>query len=42
MYQKKKKYCEEKYAYLVLIEVKENRHYVVIKKSNTFMYDHTL
>ena len=26
----------------MLIEVKENRHYVVIKKLNTFMYDHTL
>ena len=26
----------------MLIEVKENRHYVVIKKFNTFMYDHTL
>ena len=42
MYVSKKKCCEEKHAYLVLIEVKENRHYVVIKKFNTFMYDHTL
>ena len=26
----------------MLIEVKENRHYVVIKKINTFMYDYIL
>ena len=41
MYQKKE-CCEEKYTYSVLIEVKENIHYVVIKKFNTFVYDHTL
>ena len=26
----------------MLIEVNENKHYAVIKKFNTFMYDHTL
>ena len=37
-----KKCCEEKHVDLLLIEVGEKKHYVLIKDFNAFMYDHTL
>ena len=37
-----KKYCEEKQVDLLLIGEEGNRHYVLIKYFNTFMYDHSL
>ena len=36
------KCCEEKHIDLLLIGEKGNRHYVLIKDFNTFMYNHTL
>ena len=37
-----KKYCEEKHSNLLLIGEEGKRHYVLVKDSNTFRYDHTL
>ena len=37
-----KKCCEEKHVDLLLIGEKGNRHYVLIKNFNTFIYDNTL
>ena len=37
-----KKCCEEKHVDLLLIGEEGNRHYVLIKNSHSFMYDHTL
>ena len=36
-----KKYREEKHVDLLLKEKEGKMHYIVIKDSNTFMYDHT-
>ena len=37
-----KKFCKEKHVDLLSIGKKGNRHYVLIKDFNTFMYDYTL
>ena len=37
-----KKCCEEKHVDLLLIGEEGQKHYVLIKDFNTFMYDHTL
>ena len=37
-----KKSCEEKHFDLLLIGEESERHYVLIKDFNTFMYDYTL
>ena len=36
-----KKHCEDKHVVLLVIGEDGKRHYVLIKDSNTFMYDHT-
>ena len=36
------KCCEEKHVDLLLIEEKGERHYVLVKDFNTFMYNHAL
>ena len=37
-----KKYCEDKYVDLLLKGKEGKRHYVIVKKINTFMDDYTL
>ena len=37
-----KKCCEEKHVDFLLIGEEGQRHYVLIKEFNTFMYDHRL
>ena len=37
-----KKCCEEKHNDLLLTGKERNRHYVLIKDFNTFMYNHTV
>ena len=37
-----KQHCKGKNVDLLLVEEKDKRHYALIKKFNTFMYNHTL